>query len=148
MLSKVRTLCGTPKLPTDASTVVTVEPGTAVPANQVDARGNVASSAVTQATCPANQVVVGIAGNALAKDFPPPRELAAYLRLICTPLGHTNGTVTIGAPALAGGVGTANGTAAGPFECGANRVAAGMRVYAGDVADAVQARCEPAVVLP
>lgn len=148
VLSKLRTLCGTPKLPTDASTVITVEQGTAVPASQVEARGTVAASAVTQATCPANQVVVGITGYTLATDFPPPRDLAAYLQLDCAPLSYTNGAVTIGAAALAGGVGTASGTVAGPFECGANKVAAGMRVHAGDVVDAVRARCEPAVVLP
>ena len=147
VLSKMRTLCGTPVLPTGASTAITIGPGVAVPESP-GARGTEPVTSTTQVTCPADQVVVGIAGDTIVKNFPPLRDLPAYLQIVCAPLSYTNGTVTVGTAAPAGGIGTPTDTSVGPFECEPNKVAAGLRVHAGQILDAVAARCEPAVVLP
>ena len=149
VLTKVRTLCGTPQLPSGGETVISIGPGVGVP-DVANARGTDApGSRVTQVICPANQVVVGIRGNTMPVDFPPVRDLAAYVQIVCAPLSYSNLTVTIGAAALvAGGIGATSATAVGPFDCGANTVAAGMRTHAGDVTDGVEARCEPVVILP
>ena len=150
VLTKARTLCGTPKLPTDGETVISIDPGVVVPADVANARGTeVAVSAVTQVSCPANQVVVGIRGNTRLVNFPPVRDVAAYVQIVCAPLSYSNLTVTIGAAALvAGGAGSTAGTPVGPFDCGPNTVAAGMRINAGQITDGVAVRCEPVVILP
>ena len=146
VLSKLRTLCGTPALPVGASPAITIGPGGVVP-DAGEPRGSEAvSPAAVQVSCPANQVVVAIRGDTIAKDFPPERDLVAYVEIACAPLAYVNGAVTIGTATSAGGVGGASGTSAGPFECGPNEVAAGVRVHAGDIIDGMEARCEPVVV--
>lgn len=145
VLSKFRVLCGTPKLPDDGSTKVTIGAGDTVP-DWADARG-ASDVTVAQVTCPADAVVVAIDGDTIAKDFPPERKLLAYLQIYCAELVYADGVVSVGEAALAGGLGDPTGEVAGPFDCGTDRIATGMRVHAGDIVDAVAARCEPVSIL-
>lgn len=141
VLSKFRVLCGTPKAPAGGSTVVTIEPGGAVPATAADAHGTVPATAA-QVVCPVNQVVVGFQGKTVLKDFPPVAALPAYFEMLCAPLSASNGAVTIGTSASGGGVGTNAGTSAGPLTCAGSTISVGMRVHSGQIVDGLIMRCD------
>ncbi|MBX3202333.1 MAG: hypothetical protein KF894_29665 [Labilithrix sp.] len=145
VLSAFRVLCGTARLPAAGSTDVTVEPGAVVPPTDADPRGNVAATPA-QLTCPANQVVVSVNGRTVAKNFPPLRAVVSQLELVCAPLTHSNGVSTIGAGTAAGSLGSTNGVAVGPFACGPDTTASGMRVHSGEILDGAELRCEPTAV--
>lgn len=144
VLSQVTTLCGTPLLPQAGATAVTVTPGASVPADTT--RGNTeATMPLVAVTCPANEVVVGLAGSAIAKDFPPRRDLVASARLRCAALSYAGGAFTVGAVSDGPTLGTAgDGGAAGPFDCPAGQIAAGSHVQAGQILDGIGPLCEPA----
>lgn len=146
ILSKIRTLCGIPKVPVGASTEVTIDAGKTVPADIVDARGTVTPMAgVTSVSCPANQVVIGLSGGSRIANFPPEIPLTTAVQLHCAPLSWVNNAVGVGVSEVGGAIG-AGGTAAGPFVCGVGSVVVGTRLYAGDVLNGIEPRCEPAVI--
>lgn len=93
-------------------------------------------------------MVVGIGGDTIVKNFPPEISLLAYLELRCAALGYKDGAVTVGEATAGGSIGDPTGDSVGPFDCEDDRVASGMRVYAGDILDAVAARCEPVSIRP
>lgn len=144
VLSQVTTVCGTLVLPQAGTTEVTIAPGATVPADTQ--RGiTPATMPLVTVTCPANQIVVGLAGSAVSKDFPPRRNLTASAQLRCASLSYAGGAFAVGVVSDGPTLGAAgDGGAAGPFDCPAGQVAVGSYVQAGEILDGIGPLCAPA----
>lgn len=139
-LSELTTLCGTPVPPQGASTDVSITPGATVPADEK--RGiTTAVKPLVAVSCGPNQVLVGLAGSSISKNFPPPRGVVASARLRCATLSYAGGAYTLGAITDGSTLGT-SATAAGPFDCAAGEVATGSYVQSGEILDGLGPRCE------
>ncbi|MCA9612750.1 MAG: hypothetical protein KC586_08360 [Myxococcales bacterium] len=140
-ITRYTTQCGRIDVTADASGgwTVAVVPTGSVPSTGTRAIWSSTSGGPMSAACPANQVVVGLTGRAVARG-------ASTLTLSCAPIAVTGDTVvgwtvTPGMAANATPVGSGAGTASPAYSCPDGTLASGFYVRSGEILDGIALRC-------